>query len=73
MSQVEVVGVKIRIHNSVYTLPVEADDIYEEEGADQISIYLNWKEQMCRLLQAFEGLTLLEDQSETPPEYNNEE
>ena len=73
MTQVEVVGVKIKINNRFYTIPVEEDDIYEEEGADQISIYLNWKEQMCRLLQAFEGLTLLEDQSETPPEYNNEE
>jgi hypothetical protein len=71
MSQVEVVGVKIKINNRFYTLPVEADDIYEDY--EHISININWKEQICRILQAFEGLALLEDQSETPPEYNNEE
>lgn len=64
----EVVGVKIKFNNHVYTLPVEEDDIYEEEGADHMSINIDWKEQLCRLLNA-----LHEEQNETPPEYNNEE
>lgn len=69
MVEVEVVGVKIKFHNRVYTLPVEGDDIYQDEDMlEQTAIYINWKEQLCRLLE-----TLHEEQNETPPEYNNEE